>query len=257
MQKALAEALDRAPMGVAVMRDRRILWLNQRLAGWFDLARDRVLGSVPRAAEDIGLAVLFAEHDRVCVTGPAGAIWLQRERAFLVDGLEACFFEDVTERVRIEEERGRLQALVGALTTKDSETGVLNRNAILQVLDGHVSRSRRYGNALSVIRVSLEPPRGAALGETALRDIAREFNTQLRWTDQIGRLDETTFLLVLPETAHTHAEALAARFGRERLALLGAKAWRIDCAVASWQKGDDARKLVRRLYSCSNGPKTA
>jgi GGDEF domain-containing protein len=257
MQKALAEALDRAPMGVAVMRDRRILWLNQRLAGWFDLVRDRVLGSVPKAAEDIGLAVLFAEQDRVCVTRSAGAIWLQRERTFLVDGLEVCFFEDVTERVRIEEDRSRLQALVSALTTKDPETGVLNRNAILQALDGHVSRSRRYGNALSVIRVSLEPPRSAALRETALRDIVREFNSQLRWTDQVGRLDEATFLLVLPETAGIHAEALAARFGRERLALLGAKAWRIDFAVASWQKGDDARKLVRRLYSCSNGPKTA
>lgn len=236
MQKALAEALDRAPMGVAIMRERRILWINERLAGWFDLVRNRILGSLPKAAEDIGLAVLFGEHDRICVTRPAGAIWLQRERALLADGLEACFFMDVTEEVRIEAERGRLQALVNALTTRDPETGVLNRNAVLQALDGHVSRSRRYGNALSVIRVSLQPRHDAALKETALRDIVQEFNSQLRWTDQIGRLDETTFLLVLPETPGTHAESLAARFGRERMPLLGTGAWRIDCAVTSWQR---------------------
>lgn len=257
MQKALAQALDRAPMGVAVVRDRRILWVNERLAGWFDLARDQVIGSVPKAAEDIGLAVLFAECDRVCITRAGGAIWLQRECASLADGLEAYFFEDVTERAQIEQDRSRLQVLVGALSTKDSETGVLNREAILQALDGHVSRSRRYGNALSVIRVSLEPLRGAVLRETAMRDIAQEFNTQLRWTDQIGRFDETTFLLVLPETARTHAEALAAKFGRERVPLPDAETWRIDCSVASWQKGDDARKLIRRLYSCSHEPETA
>ncbi|MBP1149740.1 GGDEF domain-containing protein [Methylocaldum sp. RMAD-M] len=254
MQTALVEALDRAPMGVAIMRDRRILWVNERLAQWFELAH-HLDGWAPKTAEDIGLAVLFAGDDRLCVTRSGEQFWLQRECAALADGSEAYFFQDVTENVRIETARGRLQELVNTLHTKDSETGLLNRNAILQALEGHVSRSRRYGNALSVIRVTLQPPRGASLPETTLREIAQEFNAQLRWADQIGRLDETAFLLILPETVRTDAEALATKFGAERVALAGAEMWRIDCAVASWQKGDDARKLMQRLHSEPYGPK--
>lgn len=255
MQKVLAEALDRAPMGVMVVRDRRIVWVNQRLAQWFDLDRDRFARSGPECPEDVGLGVLFAGAGNVRVACRGGPVWLRREPAVLAGGLDAYFFEDVTERVRIEQDRGRLQALVAALHTKDEETGLLNRNAILQALDGHVSRSRRYGNPLSVIRVRLEPPRGAVSPGSKLREIAQEFNAQLRWADQVGRLDETAFLLILPETARTDADVLAAKFGRERVALASAESWRIDCTVASWQKGDDAKKLMQRLNSVPRGPK--
>jgi len=243
MQKALAEALDRAPMGVAIVRDRQILWVNDRLAQWFDMAKNPLAG-----------AALFGGDDRLCIARPAGPLWLRRERGALADGLEAYFFEDVTEQVRIEQDCARLQERVSVLNTKDVDTGLLNRNAILQALERHVSRSRRYGNALSVVRVTLEAPHGAA-AETALREFARELNAQLRWADQVGRLDETSFLLILPETGRADAEALAIKLGDERLALAGTAMRRIDCAVASWQKGDDARKLMLRVYPDAGGLK--
>jgi len=248
MQRALAEALDCAPMGVVVMRDRRILWVNKRLVQWFDMTKNQLVGLTSETAENIGLAVLFAGDDRLCITRGGGQFWLRREHATLAEGLEAYFFEDVTEQVRIEQDRSRLQDLVSALNTKDPDTGLLNRNAILQALEGHVSRSRRYGNALSVIRVTLEPPRSAAMSEITLREIAQEFNAQLRWADQIGRLDGTTFLLILPETVRTDADVLATKLGGERVGLAGADLWRIECTVASWQKGDDVRKLMQRVY---------
>ncbi|HYE34684.1 GGDEF domain-containing protein [Methylocaldum sp.] len=255
MQKALAEALDQAPIGVAIMRDRRVLWVNERLARWFDTAKDQLVGLVPETAENIGLAALFAEDDTLCITRCGEQSWLRRERTALADGMDAHFFEDVTERVRIEQDRSHLQELVATLHTKDPDTGLLNRNAILQALEGHVSRSRRYGNALSVIRVTLESPKGAAVPESTLREIAQEFNAQLRWSDQIGRLDATTFLLILPETVRTDAEVLATKLGGERVAVADAEIWRIDSTVASWQKGDDVRKLLQRLYPDMNGPR--
>jgi GGDEF domain-containing protein len=255
MQKALAEALNQAPVGVVIIRDRRILWVNERLVQWLDMAKEQLVGLTLEIVETIGPAVLFGGNDRLCITRGGRQSWLRREHATLAEGFEAYFFEDVTEQVRIEQDCGRLQDLVSALNTKDADTGLLNRNAILQALEGHVSRSRRYGNALSVIRVTLEPPRGGAMPETTLREIAQEFNAQLRWADQIGRLDGTTFLLILPETVRTDAEALAAKLGGERVGLAGTGMWRIDVEVASWRKGDDARKLLQRLSSGPRGPK--
>lgn len=256
MQKALAEALDRAPVGVVIVRDWRILWANERLAQWFGMTKERLVGLTPEAAEGAGPAALFVEDDTLCIACCGGEpSWLRRRRTALADGAEAHFFEDVTDRVRIEQERTRLQELVASLRTKDPDTGLLSRNAILQALEGHVSRSRRYGNALSMIRVTLEPPHGAAEPDITLREIAQEFNAQLRWSDQIGRLDETTFLLVLPETVRTDAEALASKLRGERGALASAQMWRIDCTVVSWQRGDDVRKLLQRLYPDRDGAK--
>jgi GGDEF domain-containing protein len=240
------DVLDLAPLGVMIVRGACILWMNRRLADWLGGTRESFTGLTRAAAETLGLGILFEDYAQLVWSGARGDIRLRCQRAALPDGGEVHFFEDLTEVARRERERDHFRELALSLETQDPETGLLNRQAILQALESQVNRSRRYGNPLLVIRLTVRPPEKP--GAVALKDIAQELYASLRWVDQIGRLEDTSLLLILPETPYIHAETLATRLGRERLAFAGAEGWSIATAVAAFQTGDDARKLLRRLY---------
>jgi len=244
-------ALGLTPWGVLILRRQKILWANQSLAKMLHTLPEKIIGLTPASAPP-ALAALFEEHsEQLTVELNNGETRrLHRERLPLpaVD-TEVHYFEDITERLNLEEERERLLTLVKTLDNRDAETGLMNRNAILLALDHQISRSRRYGNPLAAVRLTLEPPHDCEeIHHIPLREISQEFNTQLRWADQIGRLDKTTFLLVLPETSLLDAEYLAETLARDRIALASrAGGWTIGFSTAAWCKGDDARKLIERL----------
>jgi len=249
------DALDKAPWGVMILLDDRITWINTRLAETLHTDWEKLVG-LRRADPSVppGLAALFEkDSEQLALSLSDGKTQqLRRWRQTLSDGSEAHYFEDITKLLRLEEEHGQLEMLVKALDTKDSETGLLNQNAILHALDSQISRSRRYGNTLSVIRLTLTPPPGAEEPQITLRAISQEFNAQLRWADQIGRLDSTTFLLILPETSLKDAEELTSKLEHDRVALTSrAEGWTLDLAATDWRQGDDARKLLKRLYTHS------
>jgi GGDEF domain-containing protein len=246
-------ALDRAPWGVLILVDDRIAWVNARLADMLYTTPEKLVG-LTRTDPTIpaGLvALLETQSERLALSLSEGETrQLRRWRQTLsAGGAEAHYFEDITDQIRREEEHEQLQALVKTLDAKDPETGLLNQNAILHALDIQISRSRRYGNRLSVLRLKLTPPPDIKDPELTLRAISEEFNAQLRWADQIGRLDDSTFLLVLPETSLRDAEELALKLQHERVALASrAEGWTLDRSVTDWRQGDDARKLLQRLY---------
>lgn len=255
LDSALAfAALDQAPWAVMILVDHRIVWVNSRLAEMLHATPDSLVGL--RRDDTVmpsGLgALLEQDSDRLTLSlGDDEARRLRRWRRTLPSGrAEVHFFEDMTEYCWLEEERAQLQELVKSLETKDAETGLLNRSAILQALESQISRSRRYGNPLSVIRLRLTPPADAKNPQITLRAISQEFNAQLRWADQIGRLDQDTLLLILPETSLKDAEELALTLGHDRVALVSrAEGWDLELSATAWCKGDDARKLLARLQN--------
>lgn len=240
------DVLALAPVGIMLVRGGRILLANRCLGEWIGRSPESLAGLDAETAAPSGLALLFEDYRELVLSGAAGEIRLSRRRVALPDGSEAHFFEDLTEQARLLRERNHFEELARTLDTRDPETGLLNNAAILQALESQVARSRRYGNPLSVIRLTLVSGTEQAF-PLSLKNFAQELNAELRWADQIGRLGRNSFLLVLPETRLADAETLAAKLGRDRVSLAGATGWSVEVALSTWQSGDDARKLLRRF----------
>lgn len=241
----LDAVFDYAPLGVVVSQWGRIVRVNERIADWLD---EHPMDFAGRGETDSRVSGLLGDAETVHIQGPDGVMVLLRERVELANDLRIDFFSDISYQLKLESERDHYRQLAEILDTKDSETGLLNRNAIVGALEHQVSRSRRYGNALSVIRLRLRPPEQAA-DAIWLKEISQELNAELRWADQIGRLDDDALLLILPETGGADAEALAAKLGHDRVALARDQGWGVEFRVATWQTGDDARKLLQRLQT--------
>lgn len=242
------ELLDMAPLGAMILRDERILWVNHRMADWLGDVREPLAGLSRETATSLGLSGLFDIEDGVAELSPDNgtALSLRRQCTTLAgNGEVVCFFENLAEWQNLERERDHFRQLAHELEIKDTETGLLNRKAILQALEIQVSRSRRYGNPLSLIRLFVKPPTEPP-EPGSLKHFAMELKAELRWADQIGRLDKSSFLLILPETPEVGAEMLAAKLGKER-AIAGEGKWGLEAMVDAWQSGDDTRKLLRRL----------
>ncbi len=125
---------------------------------------------------------------------------------------------------------------------------MLNLHGVIEALDRQVARSRRYGNAFSVIRLRLEATHRPADEDAIIRGFSHELRDRLRWADEVGHVGRNSFLLVLPETTGESAELLAAKMHEiPRMLVLSTEGWVLDTVVASWQKGDDCRKLLRRV----------
>jgi GGDEF domain-containing protein len=239
-----ATLLRMAPVGLMIETGTGGLWANDELLAMLDTRREEWPSvSAQRGAE------LRAGSEPVRITGHDGTVRHLRRIPFEAGGLApaAWYFLDMSRETELENDRDALAAKVAALDVQDRETGLPNKLGILAALDRHLTRSRRYGNPLAVIRLTLEPPEHCSDASSTLLAVSREFRAQLRWADEVGRLDRTTFLLILPETAEENAGILAAKLERERLALgTEVEGWTLNVMAAAWQKGDDRRKLLNR-----------
>jgi len=77
-------------------------------------------------------------------------------------------------------------------------------------------------------------------------------NDQVRWADIVGRLSDSDFLLVLPETAEDACKKLSANLN-ERLNTLPVPEGLPDnfiisanFGIAEWSKGDDLSLLMQK-----------
>jgi diguanylate cyclase (GGDEF)-like protein len=99
--------------------------------------------------------------------------------------------------------------------TYESLTGVLRREAVLEILEREAQRATRYGRPLAVAMVDLDHFKavndrfGHLGGDGVLQRVAQILRGGLRATDSIGRYGGEEFLLVLPETPLDGAVAVA------------------------------------------------
>lgn len=103
-----------------------------------------------------------------------------------------------------------LENLTDRTLVFDQKTGLTVRATTDRELRAEISRSRRYGNALSVLIAEVYPQTDAAreLALDALTLLARTLKENLRWVDVLGAWDAETIVVILPETGHAAAEAL-------------------------------------------------
>ena len=104
--------------------------------------------------------------------------------------------------------------------TYESLTGLLRREAILEILDQELERADRYDRPLTVGMADLDHFKevndryGHLAGDTLLKQVAEVLAGGLRSTDAVGRYGGEEFLIVLPETDLAGARVVADKLRR-------------------------------------------
>lgn len=236
---AFVAVLEALPVGVVALdAEARVLWANAKACELTGRRADSLLGLRRQALTD-GLGT--------DAQGGRKVIWLGRT----LDGGPAgwsevgCLLE--AENVRVAPLVAELSAVFGEGRT-DAVTGLLSRKAMLAELAAQVSRSRRYGNPLGIIRLNVAFPAGEDI-RASRRVVAQALKGCLRWVDYVGAWSETEFLLILPETRIAPARKLALKVTAEvsrQLAAAGRGVAPVIASVAEWQRGEDAAALLDR-----------
>lgn len=109
----------------------------------------------------------------------------------------------------------------------DEVARVYNQRFIGQLLRTSLSTHARYRVPFSVVSLTLAPGltselRPAKVG-TLVRTVADTIRDDIRLVDEVGRLDDGTFLMLLPHTPKAGAEVAAARVRAGVRDVLGAK----------------------------------
>jgi transcriptional regulator with PAS, ATPase and Fis domain len=154
------EALLNTPIGILILDQKgRIAWLNPALEKLLDITADRLIGQSAATAEPAWRSLLFAPEQSLFLEGTAArpARWLQTWRMTpQKTGGALHYYAEITDLQNALEELARLNEELAQQNTRDAVTGLPNRQALLQGLEPLVSRSRRYQNPLSVIRLRID-----------------------------------------------------------------------------------------------------
>ena len=243
------QALALLNAGVLVLKDQRVQWVNPYLLSALGLELEDVHSDLLVTAQ---LTNRLLETDKVFqleLDNVPQERWFKREYIKTAD-YDIYFFHDCSEWVVIGNECRRLRDEISDLSLKDTTTGAINYDVWMHFLEGHISRSRRYNNPLSLLRITYfyHEDIDVQSFERSIQHIAFFLKDKLRWADQIGMLDKRTFLISLPETNYSSAIKLIKKFnGEQHLALFAKGDGRplsFSIGVAAWAKGDTAEKML-------------
>jgi GGDEF domain-containing protein len=247
---AVRAVLDASPVGILITDgEDRILWLNRALRRQLDVSWPEIVGEefqtlpIERVEDSVG----GREQYRIQSGIPDDEEVLDASVTSVDDGaggtLNIRFFvHHVGQGLR-----ASLLEHLGFRRGTDPLSGVMDKDAIMRVLDSEISRTRRYANELSILLIQVSPDLADVDADTAVIAAGRVLSDGMRWVDAAGRVSDTEFLLVLPETdaegARVLADKLRARFGTEDSEHPALEA---KVAFASWRKGDDAMFMIDR-----------
>jgi len=262
-------ALQHSPIGIVLMDAKgNIQWHNSSLEQMLGITTEQLSGKSTADLPKELNSILTSPPETILLQNGDTQRWLHCHSQTSDDGKRSQFYIDITTEQRLRLERDRLEEDLQQLTTRDPVTGLPNRRALLQGLEPLISRSRRYGNPLSLIKLQvelegLEPQNEVKYQEEAWTKIGQLLKEQMRWADIIGRYDGPDFLLVLPETPADATETLAEKLCEliDELELVADDNQTIKikpyCGLTTWQKGDDANLMLQRISNGINDAKAA
>ncbi|HEY4066391.1 MAG TPA: GGDEF domain-containing protein [Burkholderiaceae bacterium] len=163
----------------------------------------------------------------------------------------------------------RLVSDLQRLSRRDGLTGLLNRRALEESMASQVQRSRGSGEAFCVLMVDADHFKqindrfGHAVGDLALKHLARVMRAHLREIDRLARFGGEEFVVLLPGLrlgdALPLAERLRAQIAAEPLAhAQGVVRLSVSIGLAEWggPAEEPSRLLVRvdeALYEAKRG----
>ena len=107
------------------------------------------------------------------------------------------------------------------LSLTDDLTGLPNRRGVMSFLEFEISKSKRYGEPLSVALLDLDDFKtindtyGHLVGDTVLREFAALMRSKLRASDIVGRWGGEEFLVIMPNTDLRTAVGVIERLRKE------------------------------------------
>ena len=156
---------------------------------------------------------LYVEHETENVKKSGEHFWVSWTNRVMFDHtgepkeLRSVGF-DITKRKRLEEE-------LKYLASVDPQTGVLNRQAVLEAGFHELKRAIRYKRNLSVLIMQLDYFHSVDDHRDFSDDIIRQVigitQNIIRDSDYIGRVGDVEFAIILPETSQKDALTVANR----------------------------------------------
>jgi GGDEF domain-containing protein len=164
-------------------------------------------------------------------------------------GSSVRFYLDVTEKLRLRQERDALARELQEQSLYDASLGSLfSRHGILVSLRPLVARSRRYHSPLSVVTMRI-----TTTGDTgkALTRIVHLLRDQTRWADLVGCNAERDFILILQETTRDAAEQLVRKLAAhlDRMNADADNPVQACYGITQCQKNDDEASILERAES--------
>jgi two-component system cell cycle response regulator len=145
--------------------------------------------------------------------------------------------------------------------THDTLTGVWNRGAILETLDREINRSHRERLPLGVLIADLDHFKsindtyGHLAGDTALREVTRRMQAQVRPYDAVGRYGGEEFLILLPGCDGSETREKAERL-REAIVQVPvetpAGSLRITVSIGAAAAGDWPHETANRILQMAD-----
>ena len=249
LQQALA-LLDISPIAMLLTGpDGRVRGCNRSFAVLTGETADRLAGQSPA---DGLLAPLLGQGTLINWIMPDGdSRWLALQ-VFEIDdapGSNVRFYLDVTEKLRLKQERDTLARELQAQSLYDASLGSLfSRHGILVSLRPLVARSRRYNSPLSVVTMRIDTP--ADMEKMQIR-IAHLLRDQTRWADLVGCNTGRDFILILQETTRDAAEQLVKKLAAhlERMNADTDNPVQACYGITQCQKDDDEASILERAES--------
>jgi len=227
------ELFDKAPIAIAVTDEtHKIVYLNQQFTAVTGLPLQDWLN---RYHVELPIEAVDKKGQRVKLFGESEA-YFQYWQIPLKNNQLAHYY--VPERPG---QDGRHQA--GAAKNP-------KRASWLEFLDYEVSRSRRYDNPLSLLKLKLIELDNAETNPELMQICKDTLMSELRWADMIGQTAADTFIMVLPETPLTALQTLKEKIRTafaNNLRHRGLEAnYRLVFGQAQWQQKEDAALLLGR-----------
>lgn len=252
----LSQILEACPMGLALSDNRKTInWVNNTFEEYFGITieeiRDHSINELPDT-----LQPLFTSSNIVHIS--ANSIrddqWFICSQKLLANGNTAHYITDVGPLHLLMQERELLKDELREALAVDEVTGMPNKVALFQSLEPQISRSRRYNNLLSITIMQVNNLEQLDGTQTAnlLLPISQMLNDQVRWADIVGKLNNSDFLLVLPETSADACKNLSENLN-ERLNSLPVPEnlpdnFKVSAnfGYSEWSKGDDLTLLMQK-----------
>ncbi len=235
-----------------------IVWVNDCFLRLMTTDKDSLLGAPVATILKTNLTATVSDPDvnRYETKNDRGDnLWLQSVKTPVTDkhgkNYRLRILIDITEF----EHRQKIRPLITtgkSLNLFDEGTAILNRRAIFHELVAEISRTRRYGNPLSVILIRYPVTTiPKAMQGDLFQEIINTLNSHLRWVDKLGKLEDDEFLIILPESDHAAAEHTLEKVNEaimdmtvRREQLHGDYA----ATVTGWVKNDSPETMLQRLH---------
>jgi diguanylate cyclase (GGDEF)-like protein len=266
-QHILEQCFQDNPIAMLILDESgRIERFNRALQEMIGVEPDVLLGCDVESLSHPNLRVLFDNHGRIKIphTGNSGRIF-QCLAAEVPEGSGRTLhcYQEISQLHHLEAENRQLRLQVEELSITDELTGLPNRRLLGQALNTQVTRSRRYENplCLAVVEVtSTKPPHRPS--DNIILAISRFLRDRLRWADMIARWSERQFVLLLPETTMVDGQRLLhkIRLGFSDSLVREEEEWpaiQLHIGLAEWQKGNDARLLMKRAMETLEAERAA